>query len=65
MQKQLLELLFCLTGVREVLETLATSKLKFFVIFLNGLQPPKNIPKNSIFDVVGVLDTPLIEALSI
>ena len=60
MQKQSPGLLFCLTGVREVPETPATSKLEFFVIFVNALQPVA-----AIFDVVRVLDTPLIEALSI
>ena len=65
MQKQSPGLLFCLTGVREVRETPATSKLELLVILVNGLQPPTNITKNSIFDVAVVLDTPLNEVLSI
>ena len=65
MQKQSAGLLFCLTGVREVRETPTTSKLELLVILVNGLQPPTNITKNSIFDVAVVLDTPLNEVLSI
>ena len=65
MQKQLPGLHFCVTRVREVHETDATSKLEMFVILVNGLQPPTNITKNSIFDVAVVLDTPLNEVLSI
>ena len=65
MQKQSPGLLYCLTGVRKVPETLATSKLEFFGILIKGLQPPTNITKNSIFDVAGVLDTSLNEVLSV
>ena len=65
MQKQSPGLVFCLTDVMEVRETPATSKVELFVILVNGLPPPTNVTKNSIFDVAGVLDTPLNEALSI
>ena len=65
MQRNCPGLPFCLTGVLEVPETPTTSKMKFFVISVNDLQPLTNVTKNSIFDVMGVLDTPLNEALSI
>ena len=65
MQKQSPGLLFCLTGVRELPETPAASKLEFFVILVNGLQPLTNVTKNSILDVARVPDTPLNEALSV
>ena len=65
MQKQSPGLLFCLTGVREVPETPATSKLEFSVILVNGLQPLTNVTKNSILNVVGALDRPLNEALPV
>ena len=55
---------FCLTDVREVTGTLATSKMELFMTLVNGLQPITNVTKNSILDAVGVLDIPLNEALS-
>ena len=39
MQKKSPGLLICLTVVRKVPKTPTTSKLKFFVILVNGLQP--------------------------
>ena len=50
---------------REVPGIPATSKMQLFVALVNGLQPLTNVTKNSILDIVGVLDTPLNAALSV
>ena len=39
--------------------TAATSKMKLFVIIVNGFQPLPIITKCSILDVVAILDPPL------
>ena len=41
----------------------ATSKLKRFVIIVNGLQPLSIITKRSILDVAAALDPPLVTAV--
>ena len=44
----------------DVSKTIATSKMKVFVVLLVwGLQPSTNVTKNSILRVAGVLDPPL------
>ena len=39
--------------------TAATSKMKHFVIIVNGFQPLTIITKHSILDIAAVLDLPL------
>ena len=43
--------------------TAATSKMKRFVIIVNGFQPLTIIPNGSILDVAAVLDPPLSSIL--
>ena len=45
---------------RGVSRTPATSKMKLFVTLVNGLQPLTKVLQNSMLDVAGVLETPLI-----
>ena len=45
--------------------TAETSKMKRFVIIVNGFKPLTNITKRSILDVVAVLDPPLSSSLRI
>ena len=49
-----------MSKLRDVPRTPATSKMKFFVTLVNGFQPLTNVTKNSMLDLAGVLETPLI-----
>ena len=49
-----------MSKLRDVSKTPATSKMKFFVTLVNGFQPLTNVTKNSMLDLAGVLETPLI-----
>ena len=49
-----------MSKLRGVSRTPATSKMKFFVTLVNGFQPLINVTKNSMLDVAGILETPLI-----
>ena len=44
--------------------TAATSKMKHFVIVVNGFQPLTSITKSSILDIAAVLDPPLERVIS-
>ena len=46
--------------IRNVSRIPATYKMKLFVTLVNGFQPLNNVTKNSMLDVAGVLETPLI-----
>ena len=49
-----------MSKLRDVPRTSATSKMKFFVTLVNGFQPLTNVTTNSMLDLAGVLETPLI-----
>ena len=49
-----------MSKLRDVPRTPATSKMKFFVTLVNGFQPLTNVTTNSMLDLAGVLETPLI-----
>ena len=46
--------------LRSVSRTPATYRMKLFVTLINGFQSSNNVTKNSMLDVAGVLETPLI-----
>ena len=49
-----------MSKLRDGPRTPATSKMKFFVTLVNGFQPLTNVTTNSMLDLAGVLETPLI-----